>query len=66
MDDMLENFGEYFMVFVREDGYEHLLRCLGDSLQEWLSNINNLHTHLEHTLRVDQRSNNKFNAPFIW
>jgi guanylate cyclase soluble subunit beta len=65
IDTMLEKFGEYFIVFVREDGYEEMLRCLGDSLKEWISNINHLHVHLEHTLSVNQ-STHKFNAPLFW
>ena len=62
---MLENLGEYFVVFVREDGYDKLLRCLGDSLQEWLLNINNLTVHLKHTLPPDKYSD-KYDAPLIW
>lgn len=59
---MLERFGEYYMVFLREDGYDNLLRCLGDSLQEWLSNINNLHAHLKHVF-PEFKSNV---SPQIW
>mmetsp|Transcript_953 Transcript_953/g.2067 ORF Transcript_953/g.2067 Transcript_953/m.2067 type:complete len:1145 (-) Transcript_953:360-3794(-) len=65
VDDLLEVIGEYFMIFVREDGYEETLRCLGDSLQEWLSNINILQIHLEHAFEMGKESP-KHHAPLFW
>lgn len=62
---MLETIGEYFLAFVREDGYDEMLRCLGDTLQEWLSNVNHLHIHLELTLHLEN-SANKYHAPLFW
>ncbi len=64
-DQVLDYFGEYFITFVRKDGYEDLLRSLGESLQEWLSNINSLHVHLEHTLGGDSLAAG-YRAPLFW
>ena len=60
--EMLEGLGEYYMVFIREDGYEDMLRCLGDSLQEWISNMNNLHVYLDNTLGASRRAG----VPLFW
>ena len=62
---MMEKFGEFFIVYLREDGYNELLRCLGDSFEEWIANINNLHDHLEHTLYLDTTSY-QYRSPRFW
>ena len=49
-DDVLELFGQYFIQFVKKEGYANLLRCQGDSLKGWMNSINDLHLHLEHTM----------------
>jgi hypothetical protein len=70
LSELLDALGEYFVVFVREDGHDELLMCLGDTLQEWLSNINYLHLHLELVLgtvtETDKESEQKYNAPLFW
>jgi hypothetical protein len=68
LSELLDTLGEYFVVFVREDGHDELLMCLGDTLQEWLSNINYLHLHLELVLGTvaDKESEQKYNAPLFW
>ena len=43
---ILEVFGAYFFQFAKQEGYANLLRCLGNDLQSWLSNVNTLHMHL--------------------
>jgi len=50
VNDVLENFGQYFMEFTREAGYDNLLSCQGSNLRLWLSNLNALHDHLQDTL----------------
>lgn len=47
---VLEVFGQYFMEFTRNEGYENLLRCQGSTLRTWLANVNALHDHLEASL----------------
>jgi hypothetical protein len=48
--DVLEVFGQYFMEFTRDAGYDNLLSCQGSNLRLWLSNLNALHDHLQETL----------------
>jgi guanylate cyclase soluble subunit beta len=48
--DVMEVFGQYFMEFTRQEGYENLLRCQGSTLRAWLANVNALHDHLEASL----------------
>lgn len=43
IDDVLELFGDYFMAYVRDEGYLNLLSALGQNLREWLTNVNDLH-----------------------
>lgn len=49
-DIVLELFGKYFMEHCCNTGYEYMLRCLGNSLRDWLSNLNDLHNHFVETL----------------
>ena len=49
-DVVLELFGQYFIHFVKGEGYSNLMFCQGDNLKSWLNNINDLHLHLENTL----------------
>uniref|UniRef100_A0A7S2EGV0 guanylate cyclase n=1 Tax=Ditylum brightwellii TaxID=49249 RepID=A0A7S2EGV0_9STRA len=57
---VLEAFGQFFMEFVRKNGYENLLRCQGSTLRLWLSNLNALHDHLQSSLPAG------FVAPVFW
>lgn len=50
VDTVLEVFGQYFMEFTRNEGYENLLKCQGGTLRSWLANVNALHDHLEASL----------------
>jgi guanylate cyclase soluble subunit beta len=50
IDTILEIFGRYFMEYVREEGYLNMLTVLGSSLREWLTNVNDLHAHLQSSL----------------
>jgi len=50
VDAVLEAFGEFFMEFVRKNGYENLLSCQGSTLRLWLSNMNAMHDHLASAL----------------
>jgi guanylate cyclase soluble subunit beta len=47
---VLETFGEYFIQYVSRQGYNNLLQCLGNTLMEWLSNVDMLHVNLSSTL----------------
>lgn len=49
-DTVMEVFGQYFMEYVREEGYYHMLSLLGENLREWLTNVNDLHKHLQNSL----------------
>jgi guanylate cyclase soluble subunit beta len=49
-DTILELFGKYFMEYVREEGYANMLTVLGSDLREWLTNVNDLHSHLRSSL----------------
>jgi guanylate cyclase soluble subunit beta len=40
-----DQYSEYFVFFLHQKGYDKLLRCLGLSLFEWLSNVNQVHQH---------------------
>lgn len=61
VDGILEAFGQFFMEFVRSNGYENLLRCQGSTLRLWLSNLNALHDHLQSAM-----PGNSFVAPVFW
>lgn len=49
-ETVLEIFGQYFMEYVRQEGYLNMLNVLGSTLREWLTNVNDLHTHLRSSL----------------
>ena len=57
--EILEVFGQYFLRYVKDEGYDNLLRCLGSDLQTWLSNVNMMHVHLGRALP-------KMIAPQFW
>ena len=50
VEAVLETFGQYFMEFTRDAGYDNMLSCQGSNLRLWLSNLNALHDHLQDTL----------------
>ena len=60
VDDVLFAFGDYFIDYVRENGYSNVLECLGSNLRDWLSNLNSLHDHLQASYPKG------FVAPVFW
>jgi hypothetical protein len=46
----LEVYGDYFYSFVMKNGYEGLLGVQGETVFNFLCNINRLHKHLAHNL----------------
>jgi guanylate cyclase soluble subunit beta len=49
VDQVLEAFGEFFVHYIRDEGYDNLLCCQGSTLKDWMSNINAIHQHLQTT-----------------
>lgn len=45
-EQLLEAFGEYWILYTAEQGYGELLRMGGDTLLEFLQNLHDLHTHV--------------------
>lgn len=50
LETVLEVYGDYFLTYVSKAGFEELLKMQGNTLFEFLGNINNLHRHLQHNL----------------
>lgn len=50
-NEALEAFGEYWIKFTGAQGYEHLLDASGDTLPEFLNNLDDLHTRLSLTFK---------------
>jgi len=48
-DQIYEAFGEFFVHYIRDEGYDNLLCCQGSTLRDWMNNINAIHTHLQST-----------------
>lgn len=48
-EKVLEVFGEFFVHYIRNEGYDNLLCCQGSTLKDWMSNINAIHQHLQNT-----------------
>lgn len=46
ISEVLQQFGEQFIEWCHEYGYDHLLTLLGGNLLEFLSNLDALHDHL--------------------
>lgn len=60
VDEVLHAFGDYFVSYVKDNGYANVLECLGSSLRDWLSNLNTLHDHLQASYPKG------FVAPVFW
>lgn len=45
-DGLLEAFGEYWTIYTAEEGYGSLLDSTGNTLTEFLANLDNLHTRV--------------------
>ena len=59
VDDVLELFGQFFLEYTIDKGYDNLLRCQGSTLRLWLSNLNAMHDHLQSSLPAG-------NFPVFW
>jgi hypothetical protein len=60
VDDVLHDFGDYFIDYVKDNGYSNVLECLGSNMRDWLSNLNSLHDHLQASYPKG------FVAPVFW
>jgi Haem-NO-binding len=60
VDEVLHAFGDYFVGYVKVNGYGNVLECLGSNLRDWLSNLNSLHDHLQASYPKG------FVAPVFW
>jgi hypothetical protein len=49
VDEVLEIFGAFFVPYIKGAGYENLLCCQGNTLRDWMTNINAIHEHLQTT-----------------
>lgn len=49
LDQALEAFGEYWVLFTAEEGYGDLMKMVGSSVKEVLLNLNNLHSRIQIT-----------------
>ncbi|MEY4579937.1 MAG: hypothetical protein RL701_4640, partial [Pseudomonadota bacterium] len=45
-DDVLVSFGEFWVQFMRREGYSNLFDLIGRDLPEFLMNLNSLHTRI--------------------
>jgi hypothetical protein len=48
--DVLEAFGEYWILYTAEEGYGEMLALSGSTLKEFLSNLNMLHERITHIM----------------
>lgn len=45
-DDVMKAFGEFWVLYTGKEGYGHLFDIAGDSLKDFLFNLDNLHTRV--------------------
>jgi len=45
-EDVLKTFGHFWTTYTAEQGYEDMLKMTGGSIEEFLMNINDLHTRV--------------------
>lgn len=50
-DDALKVFGAHFVTFVRRGGHLRMLESMGDSISEFMRNLNHMHAYLERQMR---------------
>ena len=48
-ESVLEAFGDYFIKYVLENGYDTMLRTLGDTFESFIQNLDSLHSMLKLT-----------------
>jgi hypothetical protein len=51
-DEVLEDYGNYFVGYLFSSGYGPLLRCQASTLRQWLSNLNAMHDHRKASLKA--------------
>jgi hypothetical protein len=49
LDQVIEGFGEYWIIYTAEEGYGDLMRLAGNSVKDFLVNLNLLHQRLRNT-----------------
>ncbi|CAD5223129.1 unnamed protein product [Bursaphelenchus okinawaensis] len=49
-EEVLENFGRYFCIYVLENGYDELLRSISPDLRGFLNNMDSLHYFIDHVV----------------
>ncbi|WKY06480.1 hypothetical protein Q1695_006573 [Nippostrongylus brasiliensis] len=47
VDDMWEMYGEFLITYVCETGWERMLACMANNLQEFLDNLNSMHYFID-------------------
>ena len=59
-DEVLEALGTFWSPYIVDTGYGNLLECQGNTLKNWMANINAIHQHLQTTFP------NKMTMPQFW
>ena len=54
LQSLLEMFGKIFTTYLYANGYNGMLRNLGTTLRQWLSNLNAMHNHLAKSFPGDE------------
>lgn len=49
-DQIMEAFGEYWMMYTANEGYEEMLKLAGNSLPEFINNLDMLHNHVNNIM----------------
>ena len=70
--DVLEAFGEYWILYTAEEGYGDMLALSGSTLKEFLGNLNMLHERITHIMpnlqppkfSVEEISDNELNLTY--
>ena len=70
--DVLEAFGEYWILYTAEEGYGEMLALSGSTLKEFLGNLNMLHERITHIMpnlqppkfSVEEISENEVNLTY--
>jgi hypothetical protein len=47
---VMETFGEYWVLYTANEGYGEILNFAGDTLPDFLNNLDMLHNHVNHTM----------------
>jgi hypothetical protein len=72
-EDLLDSFGEYFIMYTAKQGYGEMLKLGGKTFPEYLSNLNMLHFRLANmlphfvapTFKVSNVTDNSLNLTYI-